>query len=257
MKFGSTTKNISIITQFVLGMSIVGLLNPKMFTGTNFFITVLSFYVFNILGVWMTLHRYYSHRSFNFRLPIFKWIATGIAVLSGRGSPLGWVYLHRQHHSYSDTAYDPHSPQHIGLSLFGFDHFKDQETRQMKIFLVKDLMSPTQLRIHKYYALIIITFVSLGLIINPELFYFIWVLPAFLVQISQSLFNYYGHTSGNRNFETKDNSRNNMWFFPLILGECWHNNHHYNARKTTTRYKWWEIDPVNWIIHLIGVNTVK
>jgi stearoyl-CoA desaturase (delta-9 desaturase) len=117
MKFGSTAKNINLLTLLVTVIAVLGLLNTSMFTLSNILLSIGSFYILNILGIWMTLHRYYSHKSFNFRYLFLKYIFTLIAILAGRGSPLGWVYLHRQHHAYSDTEKDPHSPKNVGYKI--------------------------------------------------------------------------------------------------------------------------------------------
>jgi len=251
MNFGSTAKNINLLTLTVTVIAILGSFNLSMFTLSNILIMITSFYVLNILGIWMTLHRYYSHKSFEFRYPFLKHFFTLIAVLAGRGSPLGWVYLHRQHHAYSDTEKDPHSPKYLGYKLFGFEHYKKQEEHKMQIFIVKDLMTETQLFIHKWYIAIIAVFMLLLAVINIELLYFGWVLPAVLIQLSQGTFNYFGHMKGYRNFETSDDSKNNKWLFPLILGEAWHNNHHANPKDYSTTVKANEYDPLVKIIDSI------
>jgi stearoyl-CoA desaturase (delta-9 desaturase) len=251
MIFGSTSKNINLLTLLVTIITIAGLFNITMFTLGNVLITIVLFYILNILGIWMMLHRYYSHKSFEFKYPFLKYAFTFIAVLAGRGSPLGWVYLHRQHHAYSDTEKDPHSPKYLGYKLFGFEHYKKQEEHKMQVFLVKDMMSKTQLFIHKWYIVIIAAFILLIACISIELLYFGWILPAFLVQLSQVNFNYFGHTYGYKNFETKDDSRNNKWLFPFILGEAWHNNHHANPKEFFTQIKSTEHDPLMKLISLV------
>lgn len=251
MQLGSTSRNINLLTVCITIGAIGGILNLSMFNPINILITIISFYVLNILGNWMTLHRYFSHKSFEFKNNFLKWIFTLLAILSGRGSPLGWTYLHRKHHAYSDTEKDPHSPKYLGYKIFGFGHYKKQEEEPMQIFIVKDMMTAEHLFIHKWYMAIISTFIIVFACINIELFYFVWVLPAFLVQLSQNNFNYFGHTSGYRNFETKDNSRNNKWLFPFILGEAWHNNHHANPKGCSTQVTSTEFDPVMYLITMV------
>ncbi len=252
MNLGSTHKNINFLSIIVFLSAILGSFFVD-FTTVNVLATLISFYVLNIIGNWMMLHRYYSHKSFEFKSDTVRKILTGLSILSGRGSPLGWVYIHRQHHAYSDTEKDPHSPKHLKYKLFGFGHYEKMESEKMKLFLVKDLMTNEQLFIHKYYMLFILAFVLLLGIVSIEILYFIWILPAFLVHLSQNNFNYFGHTNGYRNIETKDDSKNNIWLFPFILGEAWHNNHHGNPARYTTKIKKYEFDPVTTIIKLVGV----
>jgi fatty-acid desaturase len=251
MQLGSTSRNINFLTIGITVTVISSLFNPAMFTLPNVLITIVSFYVLNILGTYMMLHRYFSHKSFEFKNDLVKWLFTLVSILSGRGSPLGWAYIHRKHHAYSDDVKDPHSPKNLGYKLFGFGHIKNQEGT-MQIFMVKDLMTKEQLFIHKWYMAIILSFIFLLGLVSLELLFFIWILPVFLVQVSQTNFNYFGHMSGYRNFDTKDDSRNNVFLFPFILGEAWHNNHHKNAKDYSTTVKPFEIDPLAWFIKIVG-----
>jgi len=250
MPFGSNFKNLNLLTILSAVLSLLGVFYIDTVTWANIVTTVVAFYVLNILGIWITLHRYYSHKAFEFRHPLLKWTFTALSILAGRGSPLGWVYIHRQHHAYSDNEGDPHSPKNTGYKLFGFSHMKKQEDK-MKIFLVKELMTPEQLFIHKWYMLFLVSFVAVLALINIEILYFGWIVPVFLIGLSQYNFNYFGHLHGYRNFDTADNSRNNTWLFPAILGEAWHNNHHGNPALITTQVHWWEIDPAAFIIRII------
>lgn len=250
MQLGSTSRNINLLTVCITVSAILGLVFSTITAG-NILITIISFYILNILGNWMMLHRYYSHKSFEFKNDSVKWAFTLLSVLAGRGSPLGWAYLHRKHHAYSDTEKDPHSPKYLGYKIFGFGHYKKQEEEKMQIFIVKDLMTTEQLFIHKWYIAIILSFVFILALINLELLYFAWILPTFLVHLSQNNFNYIGHTYGYRNFETKDDSRNNVFLFPFILGEAWHNNHHANPKEYSTKVKDTEYDPIARFIGMI------
>jgi stearoyl-CoA desaturase (delta-9 desaturase) len=121
----------------------------------------------------------------------------------------------------------------------------------MKVFLVKELMTKEQLFINKWYFAIILTWLVILGTVNISLIYFAWILPVMLVQLSQNCFNYFAHMHGHRNFETKDTSSNNIWLWPFILGDAWHNNHHANAAKYDTKVLWWEFDPVSVVISLI------
>lgn len=253
MNFGSTSKNINILTIIITILVILGLFNSSMFTISNLLIAIISYYVLNILGIFMMLHRYYSHKSFEFKSTWIEWLFAGISILAGRGSPLGWVYIHRQHHAYSDTEKDPHSPKYLGYKLFGFGHFKSQEEK-MQIFMVKDMMTKQHLFIHKWYIGIVLTFAIVLGLIGYQLLYFMWLLPVFLVGISQSNFNYFGHMSGYRNYVTKDDSRNSPLLFPLLLGEAWHNNHHGDPKNYSTSVKRYEIDPLKWFIDMVRLD---
>lgn len=58
--------------------------------------------------------------------------------------------------------------------------------------------------------------------------------------------NSFSHIWGYRNYETREDSRNNWLFALLTNGEGWHNNHHADPRSARHGHRWWEID-VTWI----------
>lgn len=244
--FSSNANTLNKIQMFTLVASVFGLFYFD-FTIFNVALTIISFYIYSIIGLSMTLHRYYTHKNFKMNT-ILHWLFTFISILTGRGSPLGWVYIHRLHHAFSDTDKDPHGPK-LGFKLFGFKPIEN--TTKPNLFIVKDLMTPMQLFINKYYLLIILTWLVVLGLIDVDLIYFTWVLPVFFIQLSQNSFNHFAHVHGYRNFETKDNSTNNIWLWPFIMGDAWHNNHHANAEQISTKIKKYEFDPVatfiNWI----------
>jgi stearoyl-CoA desaturase (delta-9 desaturase) len=212
-------------------------------------VSVVAFYCYSILGISMMMHRFYTHKSFQLH-PVIKWIFTVFAILAGRGSPLGWVYIHRMHHATSDTEKDPHSPHFANFNIIGFKPVYD-ESKKINYFVIKELLTPAHINIDKYYMLCIIAFVTMLGSINPVLIFYVWAAPVFAVSISQVAFNYFAHKHGYRNFVTKDCSTNNVYLWPFILGDAWHNNHHGNPASMSTQLKWWELDPVKYIISVI------
>jgi stearoyl-CoA desaturase (delta-9 desaturase) len=58
--------------------------------------------------------------------------------------------------------------------------------------------------------------------------------------------NSVSHLWGYRNYETPDNSRNNIILGVLANGEGWHNNHHADPRSARHGHKFWELD-VAWL----------
>jgi len=211
-------------------------------------LSVFMFYVYSILGISMMLHRYYSHKSFKLN-SFFKWCFTAFAVLAGRGSPLGWVYIHRIHHATSDTEKDPHSPHYDTFKFMGFKPI--QESTKINHFIVKELLTASHIKIDKYYLLIILSFLIFLSIINFNLIFYMWAIPVFVVSVTQTMFNYFAHMKGYRNFETTDRSTNNVYLWPFILGDAWHNNHHANAQKISTKVLKYEYDPISILINFV------
>lgn len=214
--------------------------------------TVFFYFMYSAVGLGMMYHRYWTHRSFEFRYRSIKWLLTLFGILTGRGSIIGWVHVHREHHAFSDTDRDPHISNMSLLKIFVpmFSNHGENINKR----LVKDLLTKEQIDINKYYVLIIAIWV-LGLaVINPWLAYFVWFLPVFITNLVWNSFIFFGHGSkiGYQNYtETEDNSTNNWIYSLLILGEGWHNNHHKYANKQTTKIKYWEIDPLYWFIRLV------
>jgi stearoyl-CoA desaturase (delta-9 desaturase) len=58
--------------------------------------------------------------------------------------------------------------------------------------------------------------------------------------------NSFTHLWGYRNYETPDNSRNNVLIGLLTNGEGWHNNHHADPRSAKHGHSWREPD-VAWL----------
>ena len=50
------------------------------------------------------------------------------------------------------------------------------------------------------------------------------------------------HRWGYRNYQTKDDSRNNALVGLAALGEGWHNNHHHMQNTANHGQRWWELD---------------
>ena len=54
--------------------------------------------------------------------------------------------------------------------------------------------------------------------------------------------NSLAHRFGTRRFDTRDDSRNNLWLALLTFGEGWHNNHHFFPGSARQGFRWWELD---------------
>lgn len=237
---------------FIQVISLIGLIIGIPFVSWNITtnLTLLLFYfLYSGVGVSMMLHRYWTHKSFEFKYPILKWIFTWFALMACRGSIIGWVHIHREHHAYSDTEKDPHAPNINGWRVF-FPHVLNYG-HEIKKYLVRDLFNELHLKINRYYKLLVFGWALLLLLIDPWLFYVGWAAPIALTHLALNTFTYFGHSVGYSRYTQRDESKN-FWVFALLLwGEGWHNNHHKNPRAWSLREKWWEIDLISYVIKAV------
>lgn len=245
--FSSSPKSVSIIQYLTTILAIVGVFFFE-FTWQNYLLILLGYFLYSGIGVSMTLHRYFTHKSFEFRHPLIKWMCIWFALMAGRGGILGWVYIHRMHHAFSDTDKDPHTPNFNLKGMF-FPSYKHFENK-INLRIVKDLLQKEYTDLDKYYNLLVLTWILFLLLIDPSLLYFFWIVPVALTHLILNSFIYMGHLAGYKSHEHRDQSRN-LWIYGLLFwGEGWHNNHHANPQNYSMGEKWWEIDLIKPIIKI-------
>ena len=197
-----------------------------------------------IVGVNVSLHRYYSHKSFktsSWKERILLWSS----VLTSLGSPAMWCSVHRMHHSHSDTARDPHNPDHGRLKTW-FGIWKPMIIP--KRFIGPFLTTKELEFVHNYYFLLnYIILISLVLI-DIRLAACVYAIPAIGCFHGAQAIGVLPHLWGYRRYETSDKSHNNWLASILALGEGWHNNHHANPVRWWQGETWWEIDPPAFMI---------
>jgi stearoyl-CoA desaturase (delta-9 desaturase) len=240
----------------------LGIIIGAFFVTFNLHLLLISFIAYYILltgGISIMLHRYFSHKSFEFKSKIIRKFFILLSLLVVRGSPIAWAYLHRTHHEHVDTENDPHTPVGRRFNFFGLVDEKNKSD-DIQIFKIKSLMTKEQLFINRYYWLILLAVLVPLAFIDFTLFYYMWLLPVVIVQFSINLQNFLGHMPGlgayrTYNTATSGNSQNSLLLWPLYLGEAWHNNHHSHARHyhygKEISGKWWEVDPGAVLIKLL------
>lgn len=228
-------------------IAIVGLFFVNI-TLANVLATVLMYYALMIVGVSIMLHRYWAHRSFQFKSSAIKTIFSLFALLSCRGSPLAWAHIHRDHHRYSDTDKDPHRP-----TTFKLFSFRTTFIPEVKIFLIKDFLNSRHKFLHDKYFLILLGWFLFLACFGLSAVVFVGALPIVLCQMTQDIWNFVSHIPkiGYRNFQTTDASNNTIMLWPLIMGETWHNNHHKFPGSANLKRSWWEFDPAYLLICLV------
>ena len=221
-------------------------------------------YIFTSMGIGAGYHRLLTHRGFT--CP--KWFEYTLAVLgvcSFQDSPARWVLVHRVHHQHSDHQPDPHTPKvsafwaHMGWL---FIDNRALSTASAYDKYCRDLMrDPLYLWLQRNINWVLVYFVH-GIAITAMGWVFGWLVygSEHATQVAAKWFmwgvlmrtiftwhvtwgiNSAAHMWGYRNYETREDSRNNWLFALLTNGEGWHNNHHADPRSAQHGHRWWEVD---------------
>jgi len=221
-----------------------------MFSWRAFLVTVFLYYVSVGLGISMGYHRLHTHRSY--KLPrALEYFLAFCGTLSLEGGPIFWVATHRIHHQYSDKPGDPHSPHdgpwwsHIGWLLVG--ESKHNNTKLMSKYAPDLAKDPYYAHLNSYHWVPVVVLSVLLLAFGglPLLLWGTCMRLTFGLHATWTV-NSVTHMWGQRRFNTRDDSRNNVLIALLTFGEGWHNNHH--AHPTSARHglAWYEID-FSWI----------
>ncbi len=222
------------------------------------------FYFYHMLGITIGYHRLLAHRSFS--CP--KWIEyffVSSGYLAFQSSPIWWATIHRGHHRFVDTQFDPHSPRYgIFHSFIGWafknSYTDDLNPQRHSKDLIKD---PFYMFLEqggdwrRMHALNSIIGFSSRLLLFFVFGYKIALVSVFAGLAAQQLpflLNLICHIPqlGYRNFVGKDDSVNIWWVAFLTTGEGWHNNHHHTPGSAKSGLNWWEFDPAYWVISMLG-----
>ncbi|MDZ4817834.1 MAG: fatty acid desaturase [Planctomycetota bacterium] len=236
-----------------------------LFSWTGVVLVPLGNYIFCSMGIGAGYHRLLTHRGFT--CP--RWFERTLALLGVcclQDTPARWVAIHRLHHQHSDEQPDPHTPRvswywaHVGW-LF----VENKELSRVSTYerYARDvLQDPFYLRLERnvlwawiYVAHAILIFAIAFLIgwawagdaaggLQFGLSILLWGVAfrtIYTWHVTWAV-NSVTHMWGYRNYETREDSRNN-WIFALATnGEGWHNNHHAQPRAAAHGHKWWELD---------------
>jgi len=214
--------------------------------------SICGYICLKMLGIAAGYHRLFSHRSFEVN-SIMKKLLLWFGILAGQGSPIFWIGIHRgYHHRYADRPGDAHSPKEgLWHSYMGWMFTRSSMSIRSVIDLVRDSDMSFA---HRHYIKIFWGTHLLVALISIDLWLYLLALPAFITLHSFCINTSLNHipSIGYQNHDTKDDSVNSVWLFPLILGEAWHNNHHGDGRNPNYGGRhWWELDPTYWFIQAI------
>jgi stearoyl-CoA desaturase (delta-9 desaturase) len=185
-------------------------------------------------------------------------------------SPPYWVAVHRMHHQHADDAHDPHSPlKSFFWSHFGWYMISTDPTRRQEVLhryapdVMRDPLYAFLEYNHNWVGLVVISWltffgaaygaaiafgVNQGDAVQFGASVLVWGVFVRTVEVFQATMcvNSITHLWGYRNYDTKDNSKNNFWVAMLTTGEGWHNNHHADPRSARHGHAPGELD-VAWL----------
>ena len=248
-------------------------LTPWFFSWTGVVVMLVGMYTIGMLGINVGYHRLLAHRSFT--CP--RWFERTLAIIgifSLQDSPAYWVAVHRRHHQFADEDQDPHSPLvNFAWAYVGWIVIRKQsiERRSLTERYARDLIrDPFYVWIENYWTLVtlgqwVVYFaggfiggVLMGMATGAALWFatgiFLWgvvVRTVVMWHLTWAL-NSVAHRWGYRNYQTPDDSRNNVLLGFATGGEGCHNNHHAYPSSARHGHRWWEFDYVYGLIRLLA-----
>ena len=206
-------------------------------------------------------HRYASHRTFTMNrfwerfFYVFAYITQGCSFMS----PHAYAILHRMHHAYADTDNDPHSPKNFSNLFAMMWHTK-------KVYAdIMDERVTTEERFSKnlpeWHKMDIwgqsipnrIMFACLYTgfyILFAHHWWLFALIPVHILMgpIHGAIINWFAHKYGSTRYKVNNTSKNFIPVDILMLGENYHNNHHKFPSSANFGIKWYEFDPIYFIM---------
>jgi stearoyl-CoA desaturase (delta-9 desaturase) len=208
------------------------------------------------LGITIGFHRLFTHRAFETHRGV-KAVLGVLGSMAVEGPLFRWVAIHRRHHQHADHDDDPHSPHLHGEGFKGMvkglwhahvGWVMEPDAPGLARYVGDLRRDPMLRRVSALFPL----WVLIGLLLPTVAGGLLTMTCIFLVHHVTWSINSVCHLWGSRPFHGDDESRNNVVFGVLALGEGWHNNHH--AFPTSARHglRWWELDLSYWVIRAMS-----
>ncbi len=213
-----------------------------------------ALYVLRMFAITGFYHRYFAHRTFRTSRAV-QFIFACIGASSVQRGPLWWAAHHRNHHINADTAADPHSPQVHGFVWSHMGWFLTTEGFRTDWKRIPDLVRYPELRWLDRFDVLMPVLLALILFLIGGGQWLVWgfFISTVVLFHATVTINSLAHRFGTRRFETRDDSRNNLWLALLTFGEGWHNNHHFCPGSTRQGFRWWEVDLTYYGLRLLAL----
>ncbi len=186
---------------------------------------------------------------------IFTFICQGASYLK----PSAYGIMHRQHHAFSDTAEDPHSPYFTSNVMTMM--YKTKTIYHDLVRKTEEVPTPPEWNALDRFGDLWPVRILWGVLYTTFYFHFMtsfWVLLLLPVHyligpIQGAIVNWCGHKYGYRNFDNGDESRNTLVVDLLLFGELYQNNHHKNPNRANFAFRWFEFDPAYPIVRVLDL----
>ena len=217
----------------------------------------LSLFWLRMFGITAGYHRYFAHRSYK-TSRVFQFILALLGAFSIQMGALWWASKHRDHHKYSDTPEDSHSPAQFGFWFAHVGWIWSRSKWPCSYDRISDFTKYPELRwLDKHYAIpgILLGF-AVWAIWGWSAFWFGFCASTVLTWHTTFAINSVAHVLGKQDYVTSDDSRNSWYLALATLGEGWHNNHHYFQSSVRQGFRWWQIDVsfyVLWLLSKVGI----
>ncbi len=234
----------------------------------HLFIFLIGYYVSNI-SVGVGVHRLWSHSSYKTH-PIVEFFLAMFFSGTLQGPVFSWVSNHIDHHSFTDTEKDPHTPlkyrskilgflwSHIGWMLVGEGSYKSVNRITMKK-LGKNKILRFQFKYYLQCAIFmnlvlpfLLGFLILGGVEGGYAFFIFIGLGRALQQEVTFFVNSLCHFIGSQKY-VGGTSGDIWWLAFLLLGENWHNFHHAFPNDYRNGSRWYHFDVHKWIIYFLKI----
>src|SRR5512138_1162767 len=200
-------------------------------------------YAVRMFAITAGYHRYFSHRAYRTSRP-FQLALAVLGTTAVQKGPLWWAAHHRDHHRFSDTPADVHSPLQRGFWWSHVGWILSERHDRTKLDRVRDLARFPELVWLDRFHLVPPVALAAALFLAGGLPALLWGFFVSTVALWHGTFviNSLAHVLGRRRYATGDGSRNSLVLALLTFGEGWHNNHHFFPGSANQGFRWWEID---------------
>jgi stearoyl-CoA desaturase (delta-9 desaturase) len=213
-----------------------------------------SAYVFGMFWVTAGYHRYFSHKTFKTSRAM-QFVFAFFAQTTIQKGALWWAAHHRHHHRHSDKEPDVHSMKLKGFLYSHVGWILSRRWNRTEIERIPDLAKyPELVWLDRYHVVPVVLYALVWtLAAGWHGLLYGFAVPSVLLWHGTFAINSLAHWRGSRRFKTVDESKNNPLLAIIMLGEGWHNNHHFYCKSTRQGFYWWEIDITYYILRAMAV----